>query len=310
MVSASLQRYVYVFAKPIPDSRLEITSSDYQQFFSRDPEEDMVIDGDLRIVKAVLDFFEISRNLSIFVASEVPPGTGLGSSSSLTVALVKAISTLLAKQYSKADIAKIACEIEIEKLGASIGKQDQYAASFGGINQISFSAQSIDVMPLQLELKTQIGLASNLSLYYTGRSHSSEDILYGQANRARSNEADISNRLKTLKNHAERAAELLLKSDLDGYGALLHESWLIKRGISDNITNDFIDECYERALDAGAIGGKITGAGSGGFLLVYAPKEAHSRVSASLKEMGLHRMACSFDHAGALVLVNAGRLLV
>jgi len=205
------------------------------------------------------------------------------------------------------EIAGMACEIELNMLGAPIGKQDQYASAFGGINRISFSATEVDVTRLPLDVSVPVGLARRLMLFYMGSNRPANDILARQTKKTETNDPDTRGRLDALIEQARTAERYLLRGDLDDLGALLHEGWIQKRGLVEGISNDFIDDCYEAARAAGALGGKITGAGGGGFLLLYASKERQPDVTAALARRGLFRMQFDFDFSGGRVLLNANR---
>ena len=307
VVSGAIDKYVYIFINVVPGRRLQITSSDYQAFYSQDPDQPLTWEGELQVAKAVLDYFELRSGLSVFLASEVPPGTGLGSSSALCVALIKALSTMTGSRMSPREIADLACRIELDMLGAPIGKQDQYASAFGGINRITFSTAGVDVEPLHLDISIPVELARRLMLFYMGNNRSANSILAQQSQLTKKRDPATRSRLDALKEYARIAEQCLVQGALDDLGALIHEGWMQKRGLVAGISNNLIDACYEEARAAGALGGKITGAGGGGFLLLYAPQESQAGVTAALARRGLYRMQFAFDFSGARILVNANR---
>lgn len=304
VVSAAIDKYFYVFLTVTRRPDIEINSSDYQTFYRQPAADDMLWDGALSLPRAVLSHFKIHEGLSMFLASQVPPGTGLGSSSTATVAMIKAVTSLLGRGLSKHEIAEVASYVEIEKLGMPIGKQDQYAAAFGGINAIWFDADGIIVEPLTVRYETVERLERNLLLFYTGAARESARVL-GEQNRATlADDPAVLDALHALKGMAGEARRHLERGDLDAFGELLHEGWERKKRLASGITNARIDEWYETARSLGARGGKITGAGGGGFLMLYCPPGAAARVTLGLEAQGLKRMDFAFDFDGAKILVN------
>jgi D-glycero-alpha-D-manno-heptose-7-phosphate kinase len=309
VLSTSIDKFVYVIMNVSERSGLQISSSDYGTFYRHQPGEPLLWDGDLSLPRAVLQHFGIEHGVQLFLASEVPPGTGLGSSSSVTVALVKAVSTACGYKLSKSEVAELASHIEIEKLGRPIGVQDQYASAFGGMNFLTFSEQGVCVEPLDLSHDVIEQLESRLLLMFLGSSHDSAEILSHQ--RASSQEGDptVVKSLQTVHQLAIQARAQLLQGSLDGLGELMDEAWQNKRQFAPGVTNAHIDHCYSLARQNGALGGKIAGAGGGGFLMLYCEDGAMPRVEAALSSEGLKRMDTRFETDGARVLFNAGLVL-
>jgi D-glycero-alpha-D-manno-heptose-7-phosphate kinase len=227
----------------------------------------------------------------------------LGSSSTVTVAVIKAVSSLLGLGLSKPKIAEMACFIEIDKLGMPIGKQDQFAAAFGGLNAIAFSDEGAAVEPLALRSVTFERLERELLLFYTGTSREAGRVLTDQNRAIREGNPAVISSLHAIKAMAMEARRCLHAGDLQRLGELLHESWEQKKRLASGISNPQIDEYYETALAHGAVGGKITGAGGGGFLMLYCGRHA-ARVTEALERAGLKRMDYSIDFDGAKILVN------
>src|SRR5439155_753540 len=173
VVSVTIDKYFYVFISPSDSQHIQVSSSDYQTFYRQRFDEEPLWDGDLRLPKAIINHFGIHTGLSVFLASQVPPGTGLGSSSTVAVALIKAMSVLCGHRLTTQQIAELACEIEIEQLKMPIGKQDQYAAAFGGLNFFEFRQEAVVVQPIELEPDVQTELERRLMLFFTGRSRNS-----------------------------------------------------------------------------------------------------------------------------------------
>jgi D-glycero-alpha-D-manno-heptose-7-phosphate kinase len=306
VLSTTIDRYVYVLLNVSEQKRLQITSSDYRTFYRHDPGDPLLWDGDLSLPRAVLQHFGVTTGLSMFLASEVPPGTGLGSSSSVTVAMVKAISTACGYKLSPQQMAEMACEIEIGKLGKPIGVQDQYAAAFGGLNWITFSADGTHVEPLNIPAETLSRLESNLLLMFTGAAHDSAEILAHQRKSSQEQNPKVIDALHSVYDLALQARECLVTGKPDEFGALLDKAWQHKKQFAPGVTNERIDHCYRLARQNGALGGKITGAGGGGFLMLYCNDDAMPRVETVLSEEGLRRMDFSIEADGARVLFNAG----
>ncbi len=308
VISATLDKYFYVFMNPT-GGNIQITSSDFRTFYRHRARDEMLWEGDLAIPKAVLHHFGITEGISLFMASEIPPGTGLGSSSSVAVAVIKALSTLCGISLSPARVAELACDIEIGKLGMPIGKQDQYAAAYGGINRISFSRKGVSVEPLQLTPELIHRLERRIMLFFTGASRKSSSILERQRNSSARPEGATVEALHALKAMASEVREVLEREDLETFGRLLHEAWEQKKRLASGITTGHIDDCYQAALTAGATGGKVAGAGGGGFLMLYCEPRHQDRVTAALEDRGLARIDFHFEFGGAMVLLNAARMV-
>jgi len=306
VVSTTIDKYFYVFLNVNEDDDIQVSSSDYHTFYRHDPDQVLLVDGDLALPKAVLSHSRIHKGLSMFLASEIPPGTGLGSSGSVAVALVKAISTACGLNLSKEEIAELACHIEIDKLGMPVGKQDQYAAAFGGLNFITFTSEGVAVEPLGVAPEILRGLERNLLLFFTGASRDSARILKEQKRSSEKDDPQVIAALHAVKETALEVKACFERGDLRRLGELLDLNWQHKKRFASGITNPLIDECYALALANGAIGGKITGAGGGGFLMLYCEPEYQAKVTEALEAKGLRRMNFRFERDGARILMNAG----
>lgn len=303
--TSTYDKYFYVFLSPNGDDGVHISSSDFSAFSHWSSSEKLVWDGDLRLPRAVLHEFGIDGGFSIFLASEIPPGTGLGSSSTVAVALTKTISTFLGQRLSPGEIAEHASRIEIEKLGSPIGKQDQYASAFGGLNVLTFEREAVQVERLQLRLDVRRELESNLLLFYTGASRSANDVLQEQQQATANGHKDVVDSLHAIKAFAREAKTVLEEGALNQFGEILHRSWEAKRRLASGVTNERIDAIYQCAREHGALGGKITGAGGGGFLLLYCEPRYQAQVRAAMEARKLYCMNFRFDDGGATVLLNS-----
>lgn len=306
VVSAAIDKYFYVFVNDGQGDGVHISSSDYRAFYRWSPDEEPAWDGDLRLPRAILHEFGVGNGLSIFLASEIPPGTGLGSSSTVAVALVKAVSTLKGYRLTPQEVAETAARIEIERLGSPIGKQDQYAAALGGVNAIYFDAAGVRAESLRLSTEARAALQSRLLLFFTGASRSANAILQKQRWATRDSEDSVLAALHALKALAQETRDALESGQIDRLGEILHEGWLFKRRLAEGISNPYIDEIYERARACGAAGGKVTGAGGGGFLLLYCEEKCQPAVCREMASLSLYRMDFNFDQGGAKILMNSG----
>ncbi len=305
VVSATINRYFYVIATRTIDDAVQITSSDFRMFERQAAGGTLSFDGELGYLKSILHEFGVTRGLAVFTASEIPPGTGLGSSSTVAVALIKALSTLCQRRATKQEVAELASYIEIGKLGRPIGLQDQFAASFGGLNAIEFNNRGARVLPLALPLDVRDQLERSLMLFYTGASRNAATILKEQRASSQDNDATVIESLHGIKRDAETARDALLTGDVRRIGEILHESWQRKKRLAKGISNERIDRLYQLALEHGVVGGKIAGAGGGGFLLLFCEPERQPVVTSVLEAEGLTRMTFHFDDGGAQVLVNS-----
>ncbi len=309
VINTTIDKYFYVFLRAFGEGEaLQIASSDYSTFYRQDAAngDGAPVEGTLKLPRTILRYFGVEQGVSMFLASEIPPGTGLGSSSTVTVAISKALSTALGQQLSKLELAELACRLEIEEMGMPIGKQDQYAAAFGGLNEIEFSATGSRVTPLNLAWETSQRLQDNLMLFFTGHSRNSADILKEQTQASKKSSSGTVEALHRVKAMVADVRACLASGDLHAFGELLHENWLQKKRFAPGVTNTLIDDSYAEARALGAVGGKITGAGGGGFLMLYCERAHQPAVTAALAERGLLRMDFRFDSTGARVLMNAG----
>ena len=259
VVSTAINKYVYVTMNRRFDDRIRISYSSMEDV-------DSVSQIQHGLVREALRLTGIESGVEITTIADIPGrGTGLGSSSSVTVGLLNAMHSFQGRNPSKEQLAEEACKIEIEIMGAPIGRQDQYAAAFGGINSIRFGDEGVTVEPIEIENDMLSNISSNFTLVFTGMTRSASKVLSEESE----DEQDKSRRMRVIRDHAEKAAMMFQNGDLDSIGGLLNETWNAKRGISSLITNQSIDELHEKVMSSGAKGAKLLGAGNGGFLLVY-----------------------------------------
>ena len=308
VLSAAITRYSYVIASTPVDGGISLSSADYRLWERYRPGYIPPVTEPLALPKAAIGAFREhgihKSGVELFLAAEVPPGSGLGSSSAMAVALCTALFAQTGTQYDAETLAETACRLEIERLGMPIGKQDQYASAFGGLNTIEFTSGGVRVVPLRLPADTVAALSSRLLLFSTGRTRDSAGILRGQRADSAGSPAVIES-LHAIKALALDMRAALVAADLDGFGALLHEVWQRKRTLSARVSSDTIDGWYAAARAAGALGGKITGAGGGGFLLLYCPPARQRKLREAMTAAGLREMTFAFDFGGATVLEEA-----
>jgi D-glycero-alpha-D-manno-heptose-7-phosphate kinase len=306
VLSTAINKYFYTTLGRRSDQCVQIISSDLRICESWQNFEAMDIRGSaLEIPVAVLKDLDCEIHVDLFLASEIPPGTGLGSSASVCVNVLKTVSSYLQIPLSKLELAERAFHVARNVLHRHVGKQDEYAAALGGLNFIEFLQDGTTrVKPVAVSESIVNDLQSNLMLFFTGAAHHSWGILAEQEEATQHRNSRPVEALHEIKQLAYRMAENLLSGNLDQFAALMHESWTAKKQLSSKISNSRIDDLYTLALDHGALGGKITGAGGGGFLLLYCPPPQQERVRAALGEQGVREMTFSFDHHGAQVLVN------
>jgi D-glycero-alpha-D-manno-heptose-7-phosphate kinase len=306
VLSVAINKYFYTILGARNDGRVQVISSDLRIFENWHDIANMSIQGsELEIPLAVLKEVGCSISVDLFLASEIPPGTGLGSSASVCMNILKTLTNYLHKPMSKYQLAEKSFHIARNVLGRHVGRQDEYAAAFGGLNYISFKEDgSTNVEPLDLDPAILREFQSNLMLFFTGSAHHSWSILQEQENSTRANTSSTLEALHRVKAFALNMREALKAGELRQFGELLHESWQAKRMISSKISTPRIDQLYACAREYGAIGGKITGAGGGGFLLLYCEANYRQAVHDALLKEGVQEMTFGFDMQGAQVLVN------
>jgi D-glycero-alpha-D-manno-heptose-7-phosphate kinase len=293
VLSCGIAKYSFIVIHPFFNARK------YHLKYTRTELVDRLDDIQHPILREALRMQRIEPGIEIVSIADVPGGTGLGSSSAFSVALINALYAYQRRFVPKETLANEACVLEIERLREPIGKQDQYAAAFGGLNLIEFERHGgVTIQPLLLPHATLAELEGNLMLFYTGSQRDAREVLSQQVAAMESDDVVMS-RLQKMVELTYEMRDLLLASDLDGFGRALHRGWELKRSISEQISTSAIDNLYDRARDAGALGGKLAGAGGGGFLLLYCPRAAQAHVREALGS--LQNLEFRFDWGGARV---------
>lgn len=304
VLSTAINRYIYTFIAQGASQALQIISSDFRVFYRHEAGTEFSTEGELGLAKAVLREFDKTEGIDVFLASQIPPGTGLGGSGAVAVSMITGLASWHNRSMGKADIAEMACDISINKLKLPSGKQDEYGAAMGGLNQIIFTKEGTTVHPVETPPGTLDTLQRRLMLFFTGKSRNSEKILTSQSNASRQQDPATLERMHRIKALGQEILQVVQEGKLDEFADLLHQSWLQKRGVATDISNNQIDQAYETARNNGALGGKITGAGGGGFLMLYCHEDKQPAVTAALQEMGLARMEFRFDFDGAQVILD------
>ena len=306
VLSVAINKYFYTVLTARSDGRIQVISSDLRVFESwHDIATANLRGSSLEIPLAVLKEMNCDIAVDLFLASEIPPGTGLGSSASVCVNILKTLSTYLQRPISKYDLAERSFHIARHLLGKHVGKQDEYAAAFGGLNFITFNSDaSTLVEPIDLNPALLSELQRNLMLFFTGSAHHSWSILKEQESSTRNQSGGALEALHDVKALGLRMRTALQQGDLREVGTLMHEGWQAKRRISTKISTSHIEELYALARKHGALGGKITGAGGGGFLLLYCEPNFQPDVRGAMRQHEIQEMTFGFDMHGAQAIVN------
>ena len=297
VLSCTIDKYSYVTLRHREDNDVVIRSLDFGLSVRYDRSEATARHEKLALVHAIIERFD-AHGVDVFVHSDAPPGSGLGSSSSMVVALCAAFGRWSGRDVSRYDLAALAVEIERNDLGIVGGLQDQYAAVFGGFNYMEFRRDEVLVNPLRLTEQTLNELHYHLLLCYTGGTRMSSHIVADQTRGVVDSDAVVIDSLAQLKLLTDQLKATLLTDRIDQFGTQLHEAWLHKQRLSGSISNARIDELYAAALRAGAWGGKLLGAGGGGYLLVCTPFTRRTAVADELRKAGGQIVDFQFDPNG------------
>jgi D-glycero-alpha-D-manno-heptose-7-phosphate kinase len=300
VLNATINNYAWGSLAPRDDGFINLESVDLGISLSIGRDSKIEFDGKLDLAKAAIIRMEAmnSHGFDVFLRTDAPPGSGLGSSSALVVALVGLIREFKNLALTEYQVAQLAYELERNDLGISGGLQDQYAAAFGGFNFMEFSADRVIVNPLRIKPEVINELEHNLLLCYTGITRSSDGIIKDQSSRLENHDPNTVCALKAQKELAVAMKNCLLQRRLQDFGDLLDSAWQMKKRMSDRITTPHIDEIYDEARKAGAIGGKITGAGGGGYMLFYCHFEKKHRVAEAVRKLGAFPTVFAFEESG------------
>lgn len=298
LVSAAIDKYVYVTVmRPF-------TEGIYLKYSQLEHVEQL---GDVKhpIIREALQMLGFKTpQVEITTLADIPAGTGLGSSGSFTTALLKALYTHRKRHLHQEELAELACHIEIDRLGEPIGKQDQYIAAVGGLTCFTFHKDDkVTATPLGISMDTMFDLEDNLLLFFTGFSRSASGILKDQNVKSQSNDADMLNNLHYVKELGYRSKDALMAGNTELFGELMHEHWEHKKRRSGGMSNPKIDEWYVLGIKNGAVGGKLVGAGGGGFLMFMA--HDRNKLRRAMTGAGLEEVRFKFDFEGAKVVMSS-----
>lgn len=297
LISASINKYIYMTCSRRPfDKKFWLSYSMLEVCES-------VAGIKHELFQKSLEKFKFDTGLELHSISEVPGNSGLGSSGSFLVCLLTLLNSLDKKEVSRQDVAELASRIEMEELKHACGKQDQYIAAFGGIISLDIAKDgSVKVENLKIPIETVRRLEGSLLIFHTGISRQADSILKEQTKNLKSEKKDAVNGLMKIKEIGLASRDCLLKGDLDAFGKLLHDHWTIKKAMTTDMTNPQIDGVYDMAMKAGALGGKVMGAGGGGFFMFHVPLDRQGPFRAKMKEAGLLELNWRFSFHGCEVV--------
>lgn len=300
VVSTAINKYMYVCVNTTFDHHIRV-------IYSKVEYVERIADIEHNLAREALNLVGIDQNsLDISYMGDMLPahtGSGLGASSALTIGILNALHTLKGERISAETLAQEACQIEIEILGRPIGKQDQYATAFGGLNYIKFNRdKSVEVTPLTSHQETLEKLNRNLLLFYTGLNTQSDNILSEQTEKTNDNLPVLDKMVKL----AQELKKAVMNDDIADFGQILHQGWLHKQKLANGITNPVIDNYYNKAREAGAIGGKILGSGGGGFLLLYCDGKNQNSVREVLSD--LREAPFNFEPEGSKIVYRSDQV--
>jgi D-glycero-alpha-D-manno-heptose-7-phosphate kinase len=304
VLSATLNSYAYSTLRPRTDDRITVQSLDFDSTIDLDVSGPIVYDGHLDLPKAAIKRVHEfpgagrSRGFDLFLHTNAPPGSGLGGSSAVMVSVIGLVAAHLGVDLTPHEVAEVAYRLEREDLGVPGGYQDQYAASFGGFNFMEFGKDDVVVYPLRVREATVHELEHNMLLVYSGQTRVSDHIIEDQTNRYETGNEDALAGLRAQKELAHAMKEALLRGEVNQVGRLLGEAWAEKQRLSTRITTPQIDEAMEVALGAGALGGKVTGAGGGGHMIFVCRFERKHVVAERLMALGMRVSEFTFSREG------------
>ncbi len=298
IIGSTINKYAYCSIVPRDDDQIVVHSLDFDMTVKYNTNENYVYDGKLDLVTAALKAMDIKQGCEVYLQCDAPPGSGLGTSSTVMVAMLTAMSRWKGEMMDAYAMADLAYQVERLDLKIDGGYQDQYASTFGGFNFIEFHGRNnVVVNPLRIKKDIIHELQYNLLLCYTGKVHVSANIIKDQVSNYE--KQDAFKAMCEVKALSYALKDELLKGNLHSFGKLLDYGWQSKKRMSNKISNPQIDELYAEALKAGAMGGKLLGAGGGGFLLLYCPYNVRHKVAARMEQMGGQLTDWNFELRGA-----------
>ena len=302
VVSSTISLFTYLMIKPRSDNSFQAFSTDFEIHHYKTNYKKLKAKAGTEIAVSVIKHLDFKNGADFVIGSDVQPGSGLGASSSLTVNFVNLISKLQKKNFSKKQIAEKSFFIERKLLLHPIGKQDDYIASYGGLNYIKFSKNNTTVTPIHLKKSKSEELQKNLLLFFIGTTRKSATVLSKQLKKTKNMEPSTLNSLHKVNQLGKDLFKALKQSDLTEIGKILDQGWMEKKKFTKEISNPKIDKIYASAIKKGAIGGKLTGAGAGGHMLFYCETKNQNSVKNEMKRLGLTHIDFNFYKNGPKIL--------
>lgn len=301
VLSSTVNLYAFATVEERQDSEVHIRSLDYDSFIKYDVRDGIRYDGRMDLLKAIIARMELKQGINIFIHNDAPPGSGLGSSGAIGSMIVSLIAQLQKRRLSRHQVADIAIEVERVQLGIPGGKQDQFASVFGGFNFMEFQKGQSVINSLRIDPMIVRELEYHLLLVYTKKTHYSGDLIKAQVDLYHDKDAAHLEGLHALKALAGNMKQSLLKGNMAEFGDLLHEAWMQKKRMNSLVSTSNIDELYDAARNMGARGGKILGAGGGGYILLFCPFNCKHLIAKRVEEMGSQVVPFSFEDHGLQV---------
>ena len=296
VISAAISRYVYIAIN-------RTFTPGYFLKYSNIEQTDDIDDIEHPIIREALRMHRVDPGIELVSVADIPAGTGLGSSGTFTVGLLRAIHALRRNHVTAGNLAAEACRIEIDRLGRPVGKQDQYIAAYGGVTAFEFNTDhSVRVAPVMITTETLHDLEEHLLLFFTGYSRDADRVLEEQRTRSEQGDDEMIANLHRVKDLGKASRQALESGDTEEFAAIMHEHWCHKKKRSSSMSNDNVDRWYELAMESGALGGKLVGAGAGGFLLFYAKDQ--DAVRSAMVDENLTEVRFNFDHDGSTLLAR------
>ena len=298
IIASTINHFTYVMSNKRTDGKFQIFSPEFHAYIKPMRYDKLLPTKGTELAISTIKHLNSKDGIDLMLASDVEPASGLGSSSALTVNLVNTVATLNNKNLTKNELAENAHYIQRHFLNWPMGKQDEYISAFGGFNFIKFKKDEIKIIPIKLTKLNKKELENNLMLFYVGGG-THAGILPNQVEQIKKNNQKVMSSLHQVKELAESMYQALKKSDITKFGELLHLGWTEKKKFSHNVTNTRIDRLYNKLIDAGAVGGKITGAGGGGHMLIYCEQSSKNKILEKAKNLKLKYIPFKFYSEGA-----------
>lgn len=297
LISAAIDKYIYMTGSP------RYFDKKYWLSYSKLEVCDALGGIQHELLRKSLEKYQFDTGVEIHCISEVVGNSGLGSSGAFLVCVLTILHSMKKKEMTRQNVAELASRIEMEELGRSCGKQDHYIAAFGGIITLDIDTQGrVAVTDLPVDPHVVRGLEHNILIYHTGYARDANDVLRQQSRNLKNNQESVVSRLKKIKEIGYQSRDYLVAGNLEAFGRLLHEHWRLKKEMQVDMSNPRIDEVYDAAMEAGMLGGKVMGAGGGGFFMFYVPADSQASFRSKMKAMGLAELDWRFSFSGCEVI--------